>query len=443
MSTERRVLLLGAGLVAGPVVRYLLDQRVTLTVAANNPDRAAELVGGHPGGRVVGWGSDDLAALARMIDAADVVVSLLPATMHVSVAQRCIAARRHLVTASYLQAGMQALDGSARAAGVVLLNELGLDPGIDHMSAMAVFDRLRAAGARLVGFRSYCGGLPAPDANTNPWAYKVSWSPLGVLRAATRPARFLHDGQVRDVPPEELFAQVTHLTVGGMTFEAYPNHDSLSYIDRYGLQGIQVMLRATLRWPGWAASMRALQRLDLLSADPPPLRCWRDVLAARLGAPAMDADALLDALAARLEVSSDAPVIERLRWLGLLDDAPLPAGDSLIEALAAQVQQRMAFGARERDMVVLHHRFDVEHTPQRDDAGAGRRICATLVAYGEPGGDSAMARTVGLPVAIGARLLLDGVYGEPGVQIPVTPALYEPILAELASHGIDFEETER
>lgn len=428
-----RALLLGAGLVAAPLVRYLGEHHITLTIAANNPQRARELLGTLPG-TVVDWQSDDSATLTRLVADCDVAISLLPATMHLMVARACLAAHKPMVTASYVSPEMAALDQEAKSVGVPLLNELGVDPGIDHMSAMKLIDQLRAGGGEIRSFRSYCGGLPAPDANDNPWGYKFSWSPAGVLRAASAGARYLQDGAVKTTAPEQLFRDHHELVVPPLgSLEAYPNRDSLSYIETYGLQGIQTMYRGTLRWPGWCETLDAVKRLGLLTAKLGGAQSWGALFASLHPGSAP----LKQRLAQALGLAEDSAVLGRFDWLGLLDEAtPLEPGvDNALEALAALMSERMAFGAQQRDMLVMHHAITVCYAEGREE-----RWTSSLVDYGIPGGDTSMARTVGLPVAIAAKLVLEKKIDKPGVQIPVTKELYQPILAELARAGIALKE---
>lgn len=431
--------MLGAGLVSGPLVRYLLgnaDCRVT--VADLSPERAGKLVDGHPNGAFLQLSAEDDDRLGRAVAGHDLVVSLLPYTLHVRVAGHCLQHRRSLVTTSYVSDAMRALDGAAREAGIVLLNEVGLDPGIDHMSAMALIHRVQAAGGRVTGFHSYCGGLPAPEANDNPLGYKFSWSPKGVVLASRNDARYLKDGKEVFVPGRELFGQRWQLDVPGQgSFEAYPNRDSLPYIERYGLAGVRTMLRGTLRCPGWCETLKAIADLGLLDDEEREdlgELTYADWVRGRI----RGTGDLRTAVAEWLGLSPDAPVIAQLEWLGLFDEEPVGiACGSSLDILTKLMLDRMAYRPGERDMVVLHHEFAVDHP----DRSAGL-ITSTLVAFGKPGGESAMARTVGLPAAIAARLILDGRLHFTGVQIPVSPDIYQPLLGELARFGIACVEKE-
>ena len=434
----KRVLVLGAGLVAGPLVRYLLDQPgYHLTVASRTLGKAQALVGDHPQGRALAFDiTQDGAKLGGLVADADLVVSLLPYIYHVQVAEQCVRHRCHLVTTSYVTEEMQCLDDAARETGVILLNEIGLDPGIDHMSAMRVIGRVHGAGGRIRSFRSYCGGLPAPDANDNPLGYKFSWSPRGVVLAGRNDARYRERGAVVDVPNPRLFATHFVAQVEGLgDLEAYPNRDSLPYIDIYGIPETDTMYRGTLRNLGWCDVMQKLNELGYFSLDQRADlagKTFRQVMANLIGSE--ETDNLEADLAAAINVAPNSGVMVALAWLGLLSDEPVTDRTTLLDVLADQMLTKMPYRASERDMVVLVHEFAATYDDRHE------HITSTLVDFGIPGGDTSMARTVGLPAAIGVRLVLDGGIRLTGVQIPVCPEIYEPVLAELAQLGIDCEE---
>ncbi|MBU0492995.1 MAG: saccharopine dehydrogenase NADP-binding domain-containing protein [Chloroflexi bacterium] len=450
----KHALVFGAGLVAGPLVRYLLDQPdIHVTVASRTVDKAHALVGDHPRGRAVAADVEhNPAVIAELVPQADLAVSMLPYTYHVQIAQECIKHGKHLVTTSYVSDAMRALDGPAREAGVTLLNEIGLDPGIDHMEAMRVIHQAQRNGGRIVSFRSYCGGLPAPDSITTPFAYKFSWSPRGVLMAGRNPAHYRQDGHDVHVPGPELFAhyEVVHITGLG-DFEGYPNRDSMPYAVTYGINDTRTMFRGTLRNLGWCDTMRALTKLGLLDAverddltlapDLVAGLTWAGLLRQLVGRPTGD---LRQAMADYLGLEPASNVLDRIAWLGLLADKPLPkpAHPTLMDVLAAQMRPVLKYALGERDMIVLQHEFDVEYQARPGEhSRPAQHIVSTLIDYGIPHGETAMSRTVGLPAAIGAKMILTGDITATGVQIPVEPGIYEPVLAELARQDIAFQET--
>lgn len=433
----KKALVLGAGLVARPLVNYLLNQSdITVTVADVEAGRAAKLVGGHPRGAAAVLDIADKAALAEAIGRADVVVSMVPYTFHPVVAELAVEKGVSMVTASYVSPAMRALDARAKDKGLVLLNEVGLDPGIDHMEAMRVIDEIHDAGGRVLGFTSWCGGLPAPEANTNPFGYKFSWSPRGVLLASKNSAKFLKDGRVVSVPAADLFAHPETIGIPGLgDFEGYPNRDSIQYKETYGIPEAQTVFRGTLRYPGWCETVRKMVELGLLDDSPMerPGATWNGLMKelAQAG-PGADVKA---AVASRLGLDRGSAVLARLEWLGLYEERPLPAPKaSVLDNLTALMMERLGYGEGERDMVVLQHEFLAQ------TGGRTERIVSTLIDYGVPGGDSSMSRTVGLPAAIGARLILEGRIGLKGVQVPVVPEIYGPILDELEPLGVRFLE---
>lgn len=431
------VLVFGAGLVAGPLVRHLLNHDYRVTVASRTLIKAEALVSGHPRGHAAQFDiTKDEQRLDELIAAADLAVSLLPYVHHVRVARACVEHQRPLVTTSYVSDEMEALDGDAREAGVILLNELGLDPGIDHMSAMRVIDRAHGAGGQVKAFRSLCGGLPAPEANDNPFGYKFSWSPRGVVLAGRNDARYLENGRVVEVPNERLFATHYVTWVNGLgDYEAYPNRDSLPYVERYSIPETDTMYRGTLRNLGWCDVMLKLNQLGYFSLeDRPELpdMTFRQVMAGLIQKE--DTRDLRAHLATHLNVAPNSGIMMALEWLGLLDARPVPEETTLLDVLAAQMLDRMTYRQGERDMVILAHELRVDY------GGREEAISATLVDFGHPDGDTAMARTVGLPAAVGARMILEGGIDLCGVHIPVLPEIYKPILSELDRLGISFQE---
>lgn len=437
----KKVLLLGAGLVSKPLVRYLLKNGYSVTVASRTVSKAQALLDGHPNGRAKEWTVDDKPALKNLVQEADLAVSLLPAAHHVMVAEECIAQKKLMVTTSYVSPAMRALDRQAKAAGILILNEIGVDPGIDHMSAMKIIDRVKGDGGKIASFRSYCGGLPAPEANTNPWGYKFSWSPRGVLTAGKNSARYLKDGKQVDIPGPELFTDMHILEVPGLgKLEAYPNRDSMGYIELYGLRGAKTVFRGTLRNKGWCATLKKVVDSGLLDDKERDLKgmTYRKLTASII--PNAKPQTVKKDFAAKAGSSADSHPIQWLEWLGLFSDERLPLEKgSPLDVMVARMVEKMSYAPGERDMLVMHHEFIAEYpSPRRSE-----RLTSTLLDFGIPNGDTSMARTVSLPAAMAARLILEGKIKGAGVQIPVSPAIYEPLLRELEEmeNGIHFKET--
>lgn len=438
----KKVLVLGAGMVSRPLVRYLLDHGgIEVTVATRTVAKAQAVLDGHERGAAVALDARDDERVRRLVAAADLTVSLLPPAMHVAVAKHALEARRHFLTTSYVSPEMKALDGAVREAGLTFLNEVGLDPGIDHMSALRIIHGIQGRGGKVVSFRSYCGALPAPEADTNPWGYKFSWAPRGVILAGRNSARYLEDGEERTLPGERLFSRHWLVDVKGFgEFEAYYNRDSMPYVETYGLAGVRDMFRATLRYPGWSHTVQKLADLGYFDlgdlAEPPVTYAGLTALLAQVAA----GDDLAARVAEVLDVDPSSEAITRMSWLGLLTGDPIPWDDlptrSPLDALASRMLALMPLEKGERDLCVMQHEIIGEYA-----SGTRETVTSTLVSFGEPDGDSAIARTVGLPAAIGAAMVLDGRIDEPGVLIPVAPAVYDPILDELAaSAGVVFRE---
>jgi saccharopine dehydrogenase (NADP+, L-glutamate forming)/spermidine synthase len=433
----KKVLILGAGLVARPLVRYLLDQPdFRVEVASRTVSKAEKLIEGHPRGVAKELNLKSEEALKSEVAGADLVISMVPYAFHPKVAELCIAHKKQMVTTSYVSDAMKKLDADARKAGIIILNELGLDPGIDHMEAMRLIHEIHNKGGKLVGFISFCGGLPAPEANTNPFGYKFSWSPTGVLLAGKNSAQYLHDGEEVFIPSEKLFESYSLRSIEGLgVFEGYPNRNSLPYIGLYGVPETKTMLRGTLRNVGWCETIRTLVRLNVLDQEE---KDWTgltlaDFLRKLLGTRAKD---LKKAVSERLGISPGLAILRRLEWLGLFSDESLPLQKgSALDIISARMTAKLAYLPGERDMIVLQHEFFASYPK------AGKeKIVSTLIDFGIPGGDSSMARTVGLPAAIGTKLILEGKIRETGVHIPVSPEIYLPILAELKGLKIAFKE---
>ncbi len=431
------VAVLGAGMIARPLVRYLLDlPDVKVVVATRTVGKAERMIDGHPDGVARTLNVQDMASVEKEVKNADVVVSLVPYAYHVSVAKLCLKYRKHLVTTSYVSDAMRGLDAAAKEAGVLLLNECGLDPGIDHMSAMRIIHDVEERGGKITSFRSSTGALPSHEANNNPFGYKFSWSPRGVLLASRNPAKWLENGTEVNVPGERLFENYYILDVPETgSFENYPNRNSVPYKDIYGLEHATTVYRGTLRMSGWCETMRRIVALDWLNDKPVEGfsgTTFGDMTRHLVGAGA--GDDLAGATAKFLKVDGYATVVKRLEWLGLFSDKPLPGDkNNPLDCMNVLTLEKMSLGPGERDMVVMHHEFLAGFS-----GGTREFLTSTLVDYGIPDGDTSVARTVALPAAIAVKMILNGKIDLTGVYIPVTPEIYNPILDELEGMGIKF-----
>lgn len=432
----QKVLILGAGLVANPIVQYLLQKGYHLTLADQNLERARELINHHENGKAAHWETSMTDELDELISSHDICVSLLPWMFHVMVAGRCIALGKNMLTSSYVKPEMQALDAEAKKAGIIILNELGLDPGLDHMSAMRIIDHVHQKGGKVEKFYSLCGALPAPEASDNPFRYKFSWSPKGVILASNNSARYLFDGKEINTPTTELFKDIFSLNfppVGKL--EVYPNRDSIEYIDIYGIPEARTVFRGTFRYPGWCEALDAMKKCGLTSAETMDVagKSYAGFLAGLIKSSAHN---LKTDLASFLNTSTESTAIKAIEWLGLLSDTPMMRSqDSPFEITSDLMIEKMSLQKHERDMVVMQHSFLVSYPD-----GSKEVIRSRMLDYGSPGGDTSVARTVALPAAMGVEMILQKKISLKGVYRPVVPEIYNPVLDALEHLGIRMEE---
>eukprot|EP00939_MAST-03C_sp_MAST-3C-sp1_P003035 g3035.t1 len=439
-SGVRRIAVLGAGLVARPLVEYLSrDARHAVTVVSALESEVKPLEDMRPNvyGRVLDVGGSDAPVVDEMIANSDVVVSILPAFMHVPIARSCVNHGTPLVTASYVSDEMAALHDEAVRADVPILCEMGLDPGMDHMSAMAVIDAVKDEGGRIVEFSSLCGGLPAPEvAALNPLQYKFSWSPAGVMSAAQNSAKYRREGLEVTVPGENLLASARPAGVfETLRLEELPNRDSLPYGKVYGISDAETIYRGTLRFEGWSGAMRGFMRRGWFDASDASAdevsSAW-----AKLCEDLRDGDAVPEG-----EDPDDTAKIRACAdFLGganaLASSSSFASNGSLLQSFSGLLAEKLTYDREERDMCLMHHSFGVELAD-----GTRETRTSSLIAFGSPSTDTAMAKTVGITAAIGARLLLSGDVRERGVMVPTKPSVYIPGLRMLQEEGIEFHET--
>lgn len=437
----KKILLIGAGRSSSSLISYLLDHAIKegweLTIGDISKENAEKKLGGHGSGRAMALDIHDSVATSSAIEKADLVLSMLPAHMHISVARECVRLKKHLVTASYVSEEMQALDASAKNAGIILLNECGLDPGIDHMSAMEMIDKIHDEGGTMSSFKSYTGGLVAPESNDNPWGYKFSWNPRNVILAGQGTARFIEDGKYKYVPYPRLFSQVEKIEIEGSGFfDGYPNRDSLSYRKIYHLENIGTMIRGTLRQDGFCKAWNIFVKLgltdDSFKIEDSHKLSYADLLTAFLPASAANKP-LKSRIAEFIGLPEDDQAVKMIEWTSILENKKIQIRHgSPAEILQELLEEKWVLHESDKDMIVMQHAFEYKL------AGKKYLVKSSLTVKGENSVYTAMAKTVGLPAAIAARLILNGKITSRGVKIPVEKEIYIPILKELENLGISF-----
>ncbi len=442
----RKILVIGSGKSASYLIKYLLDKSTSenlhITIGDLHIKNAKKLIGNHENATAITLDVFNETSRIEAIKNADIVVSMLPARFHIEVAKNCITYKKHMVTASYISPEMQALDDDAKANGLVLMNEIGVDPGIDHMSAMQVLDSIRNKGGKIILFESFTGGLVAPESDNNLWNYKFTWNPRNVVVAGQgSAAKFLQEGTYKYIPYNRLFRRTEFLEVDGFgRFEVYANRDSLKYQNVYGLDNIKTLYRGTMRRVGFSRAWNIFVTLgmtdDSYTIDDSENMSYRDFVNAFLTYSPTDSVELK--LRHALKIDQDDIVWDKLVELDIFNDKKRV---ELKKATPAQILQKILMDSwtlkeEDKDMIVMYHKFGYELN------GKKHQIDATMVAVGEDQTYTAMAKTVGLPVAIATLAILNKKITTPGVQMPITKEVYEPILEELKDFGVQFNEKE-
>lgn len=440
----KRIILFGSGLSATNLIKYLLDNSVVcdwhLAIGDLDTEAALRKVKGHPRASVFQFDIEDEPLLKASVSGADVVISFLPAAFHPRVAVACLEARVPMVTASYVSQEMKAMDEQVRAAGLVFLNELGVDPGIDHMSAMRVIDSIRKKGGKMLGFKSSTGGLIAPEYDSNPWNYKFTWNPRNVVLAGQGVSQFIRNGKYKYIPYHKLFDRLLRTTVQEYgEFEIYPNRDSLKYRETYGLQGIPTMFRGTMRRPGYSEAWNVFVQLgvtdDTYTLENSMHMTYREFINAYLRYDPLKP--VEEKLCEYLGLEHHGEVMRKLTWLGIFDNRPIDLSNATpARILQKLLEEKWALEPGDKDMIVMQHEFTYELE------GVQKQVVSSMVVIGKDQEETAMSITVGTPVAIAVKLLLTGQLKLTGVHIPVIPELYNPILNELETCGVVFREDE-
>ena len=440
----RKILVIGAGKSTSYLVDYFLDKAMAenlhLTIGDRNTKAIGDAIANHSRCTIVSLDILNDVERKKIIEASDIVVSMLPASLHIKVAHDCIALKKHLVTASYVSEALKGLHKSVQEKGLIFMNEIGLDPGIDHMSAMQIIDRIRAKGGKMLLFESFTGGLVAPEDDNNLWNYKFTWNPRNVVIAGQGgAAKFIQEGTSKYIPYHKLFRRTEFFNIEGYgKFEGYANRDSLNYREAYGLQDVLTLYRGTMRRVGFSKAWNMFVQLGMTDdsyhiANSKGMS-YRDFT--NLFLPYSPTDSVELKLRHYLKIDQDDIMWEKILELNLFDAKKTI---ELPSATPAQILQKIledswTLSDNEKDMIVMYHKFGYELD------GKKYQIDANMVVIGENRQHTAMAKTVGLPVAMATLGILNGKIETPGVQIPIKKEIYAPILTELKQYGIHFKE---
>jgi len=441
---KRKILIIGAGRSSSALVRYLLDksveQQLKVIIADISVDNAKKLVGNHPNSEIIELDIFDEERRKNLVSSSDIVISMLPARFHLEIAKDCLEFGKNLVTASYISRELEALDAEVKKKGLIFMNEIGLDPGIDHMSAMQVIDRIKSEGGKMLLFESFTGGLVAPESDDNLWNYKFTWNPRNVVIAGQGGvAKFIQEGKYKYIPYHKLFRRTEFLSIEGYgRFEALANRDSLNYRDIYGLNDVLTLYRGTIRRVGFSRAWNIFVQLgmtdDSFIMEGSEHMSYRDFTNSFL--PYKPHDSVELKLRHYLKIDQDDVIWDKLLELDLFN------ADKIVgmkDATPAQILQHIlmeswALQKDDKDMIVMYHIFGYELDGKR------KQIESNMVVIGEDQTYTAMAKTVGLPVAIATLAILNGMIKTPGVQLPINKEVYDFILNELAEYGIEFKE---
>ncbi|KAJ4167788.1 saccharopine dehydrogenase (NADP+, L-glutamate-forming) [Fusarium falciforme] len=431
---QQSVLMLGAGFVTRPTLDVLTQSGIPVTVACRTLETAKKLSEGVNLATPISLDVSDEKALDAEVAKHDLVISLIPYTFHALVIKSAIRNKKNVVTTSYVSPAMMELDEEAKAAGITVMNEIGVDPGVDHLYAVKTIEEVHAEGGKILSFLSYCGGLPAPEVSGNPLGYKFSWSSRGVLLALRNAARYYQDGKIADVASKDLMGTAKpYFIYPGFAFVAYPNRDSTPYKERYNIPEAETIIRGTLRYQGFPQFIRVLVQIGFLDdtaqeALSQPI-AWNEATKIIVGAKSSSAADLEEAIVSKATFDSPEDkkrILSGLRWIGLFSDEKITPRGNPLDTLCATLEKKMQFEEGERDLVMLQHKFEIEHKD-----GSRETRTSTLVEYGDPKGYSAMARLVGVPCAVAVKQVLNGTLSEKGILAPMNGKINNPILKEL------------
>ena len=431
---SKKALMLGAGFVTAPTVKILTDAGVEVTIACRHLESAKKLAEGYKNTRPISLDVDNTEALDAEVGRSDLVISLIPYTYHAAVIKSAIRKKKNVLTTSYVSDAMKALEKEVQEAEITVMNEIGLDPGIDHLYAVKTIEEVHKAGGKITSFLSYCGGLPAPESSDNPLGYKFSWSSRGVLLALRNTARFWKDGKVQEIPgPELMDSAVPYFIYPGFSFFAYANRDSTPFKERYDIPEAKTVIRGTLRYQGFCEFVKVLVDIGFLSDEKIDLLdksvTWAEATQKILKSSSSNESDLVWAISSKTKFADTAEkerIIAGLKWIGVFSEEKIKPRGTPLDTLCATLEEKMQYEKGERDMVMLQHKFEIEHKD-----GSKETRTSTLCDYGDPKGYSSMAKLVGIPCGVACLMVLDGRISEKGILAPVNWKLAEPLLVEL------------
>ncbi len=441
----KNILIIGAGRSSSALIKYLANKSEehdwTITVADRDAEAAQERVSGLPHCKAKTFDALNPDARRAELMEADIVISMLPARFHIEVVKDCIELKKHIITPSYVTDEIKSFDAQAKEAGVLVLNEMGLDPGIDHMSAMKIIHHIESQNGEMTVFKSFTGGLIAPESDDNPWNYKFTWNPRNVVLAGQGGAvQFIRNGYYKFIPYHRLFSRVEEIEIEGYgAFEGYANRNSLGYREVYGLENIPSLYRGTLRRKGYSAAWNVFVQLgmtdDTYTLEDSANMTYRDFINTYLRYE--ETDTVEKKLCDFLDLDPEGDIMKKLQWVGIFDAVNI----GLENATPAQILQKLLESKWElkeddKDMIAMYHYFEYKQ------GGENKKLSSSMISIGEDQIYTGMARTVGLPIAIAVKHILTGAMTLTGVHLPTIPEIYNPILDELEELGICFVEKE-
>ncbi|GAB0135597.1 hypothetical protein EsDP_00003930 [Epichloe bromicola] len=441
---QQSVLMLGAGFVTRPALDILSKAGIPVTIACRTFESAKKLSADVKLTTPISLDVNDEKALDAEVAKHDLVISLIPYTYHATVIKSAIRNKKNVVTTSYVSPAMMELDQQCKDAGITVMNEIGLDPGIDHLYAVKTIDEVHQAGGKILSFLSYCGGLPAPEASDNPLGYKFSWSSRGVLLALRNAAKVYQGGKIVEIASKDLMGTAKpYFIMPGYAFVAYPNRDSTPYKERYNIPEAETIIRGTLRYQGFPQFIKVLVQTGFLEETPidalkTPIT-WKEATQAILGTSSSDPKELESTVVSKSEFDSPEDrdrVLSGLRWIGIFSDEKITPRGNPLDTLCATLEKKMQYEKNERDMVMLQHKFEIEHKD-----GSRETRTSTLIEYADPNGYNAMEKLVSVPCAVAVQQVLNGTLSEKGILAPITPKINNPIMKELKEkYGIELIE---